>query len=156
MSQRLCKLALFFSLLGFCYALAALTGQIAHSSERAAFAESIRNELQNEASAILKRNCTTAGCHTGDYPKANLNLEPERMPEGLIDVPSKMADSYKLVDTKNPENSFLVKKIRGDEGISGDRMPLFAKPLPDEEIAVIQLWIFSLHVLGTESETKKD
>ena len=93
-----------------------------------------------------------AGCHRGAYPKKKLNLEPDKFLESVLNAPSQEINSLKMVDTKNPEKSYLLMKIRGDKGIKGSRMPDDAPPLKKEEIKAIEDWIFSLKEPGAEKE----
>jgi len=114
--------------------------------------DSAKVNLQNEVVAILKANCSTAGCHRGSYPKKKLNLETDKFLESVLNVPSKEIGSLKRVDTQNPEKSYLLMKIKGDKGIKGARMPDDAPPLKKEEIKAIEDWIFSLKEPVAEKE----
>jgi len=107
-------------------------------------ADSAKVKLQNAVATILKANCSVAGCHKGAYPKKNMNLEPDKFLGSVLNVASQEIRSLKRVDTKNPEKSYLLMKIKGDKGIKGSRMPDDAPPLKKEEIKVIEDWIFSL------------
>jgi hypothetical protein len=78
-----------------------------------------------------------------------LNLENAGLVESLRNAPSRQIDTLKLVDTKRPEASYLIMKIRGDKGIHGDRMPLDAEPLKAEETNTTELWVYSMAVLDT-------
>jgi hypothetical protein len=114
--------------------------------------DSTKVKLQNAVITILKTNCSVAGCHRGAYPKKKLNLEPDKFLESVLNVPSQEINSLKRVNTKNPEKSYLLMKIRGDKGIKGSRMPDDAPPLKKEEIKAIEDWIFSLKEPGAEKE----
>jgi len=52
--------------------------------------------------------------------------------------------SSKLVDIQNPEKSYLLKKIRGDEDIQGKQMPAGSPPLSEQDQKIIENWIISL------------
>jgi mono/diheme cytochrome c family protein len=88
---------------------------------------------------IFKTSC--GRCHGSDRPAVGLSLKREDFAAATIDVPSKEVPELKLVDTKNPEKSYLLMKIRGDEGIIGERMPIGSKALADEGIAAIEAWV---------------
>jgi hypothetical protein len=124
----------------------------AQTVDKDSTADSAKVKLQNAVSAILKTNCSVAGCHRGAYPKKKLNLEPDKFLEELVNVPSQEIKSLKLVDTKNPEKSYLLMKIKGEKGIKGARMPDDAPPLKKEEIKVIEDWIFGLKEVSSEKE----
>ncbi len=105
--------------------------------------------LQKSVARILKKNCSVAGCHKGVYPPMDLNLEKSQFVKSLLDIPSQEMPSLKLVNTVNPEKSYLLMKIKGDEAITGKRMPAGSSPLKDSEIKTIQAWIFSLSQIQT-------
>ena len=112
-----------------------------------------KSKLQEKVASIFKKNCSVAGCHQGQYPKKKLNLEPDKFFNAIVDVPSLEVDSLKLVDTKNPESSYLLNKVKGETGIVGNRMPDDAPPLKEEEIEIIENWLFSL---AEKTEKKED
>ncbi|UCF05678.1 MAG: hypothetical protein JSV33_01170 [bacterium] len=109
--------------------------------------DSVKGFLHGKVEGILKKGCSISGCHRGSYPKAKLNLEPEKWLEEMKDVPSRQKQEIALIDTTDPEKSYLLWKIRGDEGIAGKRMPIQAAPLTGEEITTLRLYIHVLHVL---------
>jgi hypothetical protein len=102
------------------------------------------DRLMKEVAGILKQNCSTARCHRGAHPTMNLNLEKAKFMSSLLNIPSQEIPSLKLVDTENPEESYLLKKIKGDKAIAGKRMPLNSPPLSREEIKIIEDWTSSL------------
>ena len=87
---------------------------------------------------VFKASC--GRCHGSDRPAVALSLRPENFADAMIDVPSKEIEELKLVDTKAPEKSYLLMKIRGDEGIIGERMPLGSKALGEPAIAAVETW----------------
>jgi hypothetical protein len=99
---------------------------------------------EDEAARILDRNCTSAGCHTGPYPAMGLDLRPESFKAALIEIPSQERSELKLVDIRAPEKSYLLMKIRGEVGIAGNRMPLNAPALSEEETQIIARWVMDL------------
>jgi mono/diheme cytochrome c family protein len=88
---------------------------------------------------IFTQSCRR--CHGSDRPAVGLSLRRENLAASLIDVPSKEIKELKLVDTKAPEKSYLLMKLRGDEGIIGDPMPLGAPALGEQAIAAVEAWI---------------
>lgn len=107
-------------------------------------ADSLKVNLQKQVASIFNANCSTAGCHKGKYPKKKLNLEEDKFVEALVNVPSRELEGYKLVDTQAPEKSYLLMKIKSQQGIVGDPMPVEAPPLKENEINTIETWVFSL------------
>jgi len=94
--------------------------------------------------AILAQNCTLAGCHRTNNPAGNLRFDQTRFPTSVLDVASQQLPDRKLVDTKAPERSYLLAKIKGEAGIAGGRMPLKRAPLSAKQIQEFEDWIKSL------------
>jgi hypothetical protein len=132
--------------LACCFAAGSFVEQ-ARSTEQAAFTESIKAQLHERTAGIVAKSCSVPGCHSGQYPKAKLLLEPETFAAAVENVPSREIDSLKLVDMKRPEMSYLIMKVRGSEGIKGHRMPLEAAALPEEEIRTLELWVYTVAIL---------
>jgi cytochrome c553 len=88
---------------------------------------------------IFRTSC--GRCHGSDRPAIGLSLRRENFAAATIDVPSKEVEELKLVDTKDPQKSYLLMKLRGDEGIIGERMPIGAAALNENAIAAIEAWI---------------
>ena len=99
--------------------------------------------MPDNVKAVFKERC--AVCHKGKYPPKQLNLEPEGLPASLLNAPSREQPALKLVDTASPEASYLLKKIKGSEGITGKIMPPPGKAaLTGDEIALVENWIMGL------------
>ena len=105
-------------------------------------------ELQKEAAQIFKKNCSVTGCHTGSFPAMKLNLKEEKFKDSLVGKPSRKLKDLKLIDPVNPEQSYLLKKIRGEKGIVGKQMPLRSPPLSEEDQKIIEDWVKSLKDSG--------
>jgi hypothetical protein len=102
-------------------------------------ADSVMKAVHEKTVSLIDERC--AGCHGGKKPRIGLNLEPEMLIVAVKDVRSRQIDSLKLVDTRMPEKSYFLMKIRGDKGIKGSRMPDDAPALSAGEINMIDLWI---------------
>jgi mono/diheme cytochrome c family protein len=89
---------------------------------------------------IFKKNC--AGCHTGQRPPKGLSLIPSKVADA-INAPSAEKPALKLIDTANPEASYLLKKILGARDITGSRMPR-GKHMAEADIEVLKAWILGL------------
>jgi mono/diheme cytochrome c family protein len=105
-----------------------------------------QQKLTAQVAKIFEQSCATSGCHKGQFPKKKLNLEADKFAAAMVDVKSLQIDSLKMVDTKAPEKSYLLMKIRGDKGIIESRMPIDATPLKEAEIKAIEAWMKSLKV----------
>jgi hypothetical protein len=53
-------------------------------------------------------------------------------------------DEYVLVRPGAPEQSFLIKVLRGKAGIRGRHTPTSNAPLSDIEIDLVERWVVSL------------
>jgi hypothetical protein len=93
---------------------------------------------------IIKQNCSVSGCHSGKYPAAGHNFEPDKFAATVVDAPSQEMPELKIVDAATPEKSYLLAKIKGEPGIVGQRMPAHRDPLSEEQIRQIEDWIKSL------------
>jgi len=100
--------------------------------------------LPEEVARIIKQSCGVTGCHSGKYPAAGLNFEPEKFLATVLNAPSQELPGLKIVNSGNPENSYLLMKIMGDPQIKGQRMPFKRDPLKNEEIQAIRDWLMSL------------
>ncbi len=105
-----------------------------------------QQKLTWQVAKIFEQNCATSGCHKGQFPKKKLNLEADKFTAATVNVKSLQIDSLKIVDTKVPEKSYLLMKIRGANGIIESRMPIDAPPLKEAEIKAIEAWVKSLKV----------
>jgi hypothetical protein len=97
--------------------------------------------LPSQVRSLLRQRCTD--CHAGENPPRGLNLEPGRI-RAAIDAESKERPPLKIIDSANPEASYILKKIRGDADIVGSRMPLSQKALTPAEVEILKAWINGL------------
>jgi len=97
-------------------------------------------EVPDNVKAIFGQRC--AGCHKGKFPPKGLNLEPAKA-AAILDAPSREVPELKIVDTKAPEASYLLKKVRRESGISGRPMPP-GKALAADQLQVLEAWLNGL------------
>lgn len=97
---------------------------------------------ETRISKIIEQNC---GCHSPQAPAAGLVLYGE---EGVYDrllLDSEQNPDFKLVVPGDPENSYLLMKIKGADGIIGQPMPqdpvTGESALPQTLIDEIDSWI---------------
>lgn len=90
---------------------------------------------------IFTASCALSGCHSSGSAAAGLVLAPGAAYQNIVNVSSSEQPALRRVMPGNADASYLVRKIRGDAGISGGRMPLNRTPLPADEIAAIVDWI---------------
>ena len=83
-----------------------------------------------DVQAIFTGRCIA--CHSGAGAAQGLNLSEGLSYSAIVNVPSTQQPSLNIIEPNDPENSYLVRKIRGDAGISGSRMPLNGPPYLSE------------------------
>jgi hypothetical protein len=89
---------------------------------------------------LFKDHCVR--CHKGRFPPQGLSWEPDRI-AAAIDAPSRERPDLMIIDTSDPETSYVLKKVRGEDGIVRSAMPP-DDPLTKAEIAILSEWIASL------------
>lgn len=99
-----------------------------------------QGEIPGNVVSLLQKRC--AVCHRGKVPPQGLSWERTRI-AAAIDRPSSEAPELKIIDTASPESSYVLKKVRGDAGIKGNRMPP-GTALEANEIKVLETWIQGL------------
>jgi mono/diheme cytochrome c family protein len=97
-------------------------------------------EIPESVKTLIHQRC--AGCHKGAFAPKGLKLDPAHI-AAILDAPSKEVPSLKIIDTKAPGSSYLLKKIRRESDIAGKGMPP-PKALTAEELQVIETWIAGL------------
>jgi hypothetical protein len=119
-----------------------------HACESACF-EKIRTG--SVASCKLCHASKTAAM--GGLQSSGLDLESPNITSRLKDVPAKHQDlpptmpamcpsGDLLVDTVNPHNSWLLKKIKGQQGACGTQMPQPPTLLRGDEVACIEAYVY--------------
>ena len=94
-----------------------------------------------QVSEVFAVSCTTSGCHSGGDPAGDLSLEGD-FAARIVGVDSGQRPDFKLVDPGNPDKSYLLIKVRGDDEIISQQMPP-GNPLPAEQVEIIRAWIAS-------------
>ena len=94
-----------------------------------------------QVSEVFAVSCVTSGCHSGGDPVAGLSLEGD-FAAHIVGVASEQRSDLKLVDPGNPDKSYLLMKVRGDDEIISQRMPP-GNPLSAEQVEIIRAWIAS-------------
>jgi hypothetical protein len=135
--------------------IAAISLVLPGSAQLKSTEEKKSDDNQKQVIALFKKHCATSGCHRGQRPKKKLSLAADKFLTDLVNVPSLQVDSLKRVDTKNPEKSYLLMKVKGTKGIMGERMPDELPPLKPEEIAIIEQWVQSLQAVSPKTGVEK-
>lgn len=91
---------------------------------------------------VFTPNCVKAGCHDRATASNGLVLEEGESYGLLVNRPALGNSALDRVEPGDPERSYLIKKLRGDPDITGDRMPLDGPPfLSQEQLDGIAGWI---------------
>src|ERR1700722_12239057 len=80
-------------------------------------------------------------CHIGASAPEGLQLDAAHSYNLLVGVPSNEQPGVLRVKPGDPDDSYVVRKIEGEAGISGGQMPLGETPLPQGTIDAIRQWI---------------
>ena len=94
-----------------------------------------------EVSEVFAVSCAFSGCHGGEELAAGLSLEGD-FAGRIVGVASEQRSGFLLVDPGNPNKSYLLMKVRGDDEIISRQMPP-GNPLPAEQVEIIRAWIAS-------------
>ncbi|MCA9630230.1 MAG: hypothetical protein KC766_21315 [Myxococcales bacterium] len=113
-------------------------------------------------STIFKKTCATSSCHDDSKPEADLDLESPDVAQRLIDVPAHCAEADPndpeacvcpdrlLVDSQNPDASYLLEKVTQEVPECDDRMPLLTSNLKSRDVECLRTWI--LEITGNAPE----
>lgn len=98
-------------------------------------------QLQN---SVFTQRCS--GCHNGSQPAGgalpgSMNLTDGNTHTSLVGVPSLEQNTVLRIAQGDPDASYLVRKVEGAAGISGQRMPLGGAPLDAGTIDQIRSWV---------------
>ena len=94
-----------------------------------------------QVSEVFAASCTFSGCHSGGDPAADLSLVGD-FAARIVGVDSGQRPDFKLVDPGNPNKSYLLIKVRGDDEMVSQQMPP-GNPLSAEQVEIIRAWIAS-------------
>jgi len=97
-------------------------------------------DVPERVKSLVQKNC--AVCHKGKNPPKGLNLEPANL-AAVIDAPSSEAPGAKIIDSRSPEASYLLRKVRRGKDIAGRPMPP-GRALAAEELRALEEWIAGL------------
>jgi hypothetical protein len=91
---------------------------------------------------VFTPSCAKAGCHVAGIAAGQLVLQAGASYGEIVGRSAIGNPSLDRVEPGDPERSYLLKKLRGDADITGDRMPQDGPPfLTQEQIDGIAGWI---------------
>ena len=91
--------------------------------------------------SLFTPTCAVAGCHSAGTARAGLVLEAGSTFGETVNVPSSQRPEFDRVEPADPEQSYIIKKLRGDADITGQRMPEGGPFLSEARIAEVISWI---------------
>jgi hypothetical protein len=106
----------------------------------------VASTLESLEQHVFSPTCSRDTCHSGPQSEHTLSLLPGEAYANLVDVQpdnvtARLAGKLR-VDPGNPENSFILDKLRGTLTMDeGERMPRGLPQIPAREIALIESWI---------------
>lgn len=94
---------------------------------------------------IFSKSCAFSSCHSdASSASAGLQLHDEASVLDMIDRPSKQNEDIMLVAPGDPENSYLLQKMKGFQVVEGtDSMPP-GSTLCEGKILLVEAWISGL------------
>jgi hypothetical protein len=106
----------------------------------------VASTLEHLEQHVFSPTCSRDTCHSGPQSDHTLSLLAGEAYANLVDVDPDNATARlagkKRVDPGNPDNSFLLDKLRGTLTMDeGERMPRGLPKIPAREIALIEAWI---------------
>jgi hypothetical protein len=110
----------------------------------AEFRVGVQPTLQSIQANVFTPTCSVAGCHDGggtQLPRS-MDLRNETASRtSLAGVASLQVPSLQRVAPGNAADSYVIRKLEGDPGISGQRMPFGGPYLDQSTIDTIREWI---------------
>lgn len=95
-------------------------------------------EIQTQ---IFTPTCAVSGCHTGGSPAAGQNLSAGVAYAQIVGVASSEVPSLQRINPGNAAQSYMIQKLEGTAGITGQRMPFGGPYLPQATIDRIRAWV---------------
>jgi len=106
-------------------------------------------DFQSIQENIFTPICTK--CHIGAGAPQGLQLDAAHSYSLLVGVPSTEQPNVLRVAPSDPDSSYIIRKLMGAAGISGEQMPLGGPYLPQSTIDVIRQWITNGAQPGTSA-----
>jgi hypothetical protein len=104
--------------------------------------EAIQRDILQASDGSGRPAC--ASCHNpngGAFRAVGLDMSAAGTYDSIVNVPSRQKPGLMRVTPGDPDNSYLIHKLEGRDGIDGGRMPLRGPYLSAGQIAIIRRWI---------------
>jgi hypothetical protein len=96
-------------------------------------------DFQSIQDNVFTPICTK--CHQGASAPEGLQLDASHSYAALVGIASTEQPSVLRVEAGDPDSSYIIRKLQGSPGISGQQMPFGGPYLPQSTIDVIRQWI---------------
>jgi methionine-rich copper-binding protein CopC len=96
-------------------------------------------DFQSIQDNVFTPICTK--CHQGASAPEGLQLDASHSYAALVGVASTEQPNVLRVEAGDPDSSYIIRKLQGTPGISGQQMPFGGPYLPQSTIDVIRQWI---------------
>lgn len=96
-------------------------------------------DFQSIQDNVFTPICTK--CHAGASAPEGLQLDASHSYAALVGVASTEQPNVLRVAPGDPDSSYIIRKLQGTPGISGQQMPFGGPYLPQSTIDVIRQWI---------------
>ena len=103
--------------------LLAACGDVKSPTEPSAAPEGPAFTFAQIQSQIFTPTCAKAGCHAASAASGEMVLEAGQAYGQIVNRPAVGNSSLDRIEPGDPERSYLIKKLRGDPDITGERMP---------------------------------
>ena len=97
--------------------------------------------LESLQANLFNPNCAVSGCHSGGSAPLGLALDDGQSYANLVSRSSVQQPGKLRISPGDSANSYIVQKVEGSAGISGNRMPRDRAPLQQSLIDALKLWI---------------
>jgi hypothetical protein len=104
--------------------LLAACGDVKSPTEPSAAPEGPAFTFAQIQAQIFTPTCAKAGCHAASAASGEMVLEAGQAYGQIVNRPAVGNSSLDRIEPGDPERSYLIKKLRGDPDITGERMPL--------------------------------
>jgi hypothetical protein len=101
----------------------------------------MRPVIPDSVQTVFTDNCAVSGCHVAGSAFAQEILDADSSYAKTVGVPASQVSSLLRIRPGDPDNSYLVMKVTGAQGILGQQMPRGLPPLaPSLQLRIIN-WV---------------
>jgi hypothetical protein len=97
--------------------------------------------LESLQARLFTPNCAVSGCHSGSSAPLGLDLSDGRAYPNLVSRASEQQPGTLRIAPGDATNSYIVQKLEGAAGISGEPMPRGRPRLDPALIDTLKVWI---------------